>query len=82
MVVPTLYRKTQLADEILAKLRERFPAELSKTVLGYSVKVDEAQSHGITVFQHAPRSSGAKALAALAEELVARDPARAAPAAA
>ena len=25
LVVPTLYRKTQLADEILAKLRARFP---------------------------------------------------------
>jgi chromosome partitioning protein len=75
MVVPTLYRKTQLADEILAKLRERFPAEVARTVLGLSVKVDEAQSHGVTVFQHAPRSTGAAALAALAEELVERDPA-------
>ena len=25
LVVPTLYRKTQLAEEILARLRERFP---------------------------------------------------------
>jgi chromosome partitioning protein len=74
MVVPTLYRKTQLAEEILTKLRQRFPREISKAVLGYSVKVDEAQSHGVTVFQHAPRSSGAIALAALAEELVAREP--------
>jgi chromosome partitioning protein len=71
LVVPTLYRKTQLADEILAKLRERFPAELSRTVLGWSVKVDEAQSHGRTIFEHAPRSSGAKALAAIAEEVLA-----------
>jgi chromosome partitioning protein len=79
MVVPTLYRKTQLADEILAKLRERFPAEVARTVLGLSVKVDEAQSHGVTVFQHAPRCTGAVALAALAEELVERDPAAARP---
>jgi chromosome partitioning protein len=72
LVVPTLHRKTQLAEEILAKLRERFPAELSRTVLGWSVKVDEAQSHGRTVFEHAPRSSGAKALAAIADEVWAR----------
>jgi chromosome partitioning protein len=72
LVVPTLYRKTQLAEEILAKLRERFPAELSPTVLGWSVKVDEAQSHGRTVFEHAPRSSGARALAAIADEILAR----------
>jgi chromosome partitioning protein len=73
LVVPTLYRKTRLAEEILAKLRERFPAELSRTVLGWSVKVDEAQSHGRTVFEYAPRSSGARALAAIADEILSRD---------
>jgi chromosome partitioning protein len=77
-VVPTLYRRTQLAEEILETLRRRFPQELSRTVLGYSVKVDEAQSHGRTIFEYAPRSSGAAALAALAEELWAKAPAQAA----
>jgi chromosome partitioning protein len=74
LVVATLYRRTQLADEILEKLRARFPDVLSRTVLGYSVKVDEAQSHGRTVFEHAPRSSGARALAAIADELLRRAP--------
>ena len=74
LVVPALYRKTQLADEILAKLRERFPAELSRHVLGWSVKVDEAQSHGRTIFEWAPRSEGARAIAAIAEELAGRAP--------
>jgi chromosome partitioning protein len=69
LVVPALYRKTQLADEILAKLTERFPGVLSRTVLGWSVKVDEAQSHGRTIFEHAPRSSGAHAIAAIADQL-------------
>lgn len=72
LVVPALYRKTQLADEILRKLGERFPRELSRTVLGWSVKVDEAQSHGRTVFEHAPRSPGAVALAEIADEVLAR----------
>lgn len=75
LVVPALYRKTQLADEILEKLRTRFPRELARTVLGWSVKVDEAQSRGLTVFEHAPGSSGAQALAALADELLERAPA-------
>jgi chromosome partitioning protein len=74
LIVPALYRKTQLADEILEKLRQRFPRELAHTVLGWSVKVDEAQSHGLTVFEHAPTSSGAHALAALADELLEREP--------
>jgi len=72
LVVPALYRKTQLADEILKKLGERFPRELSRTVLGWSVKVDEAQSHGRTVFEHAPRSPGAVALAEIADEILVR----------
>jgi chromosome partitioning protein len=73
LIVPALYRKTQLADEILAKLRQRFPREIARTVLGWSVKVDEAQSHGLTVFEHAPASSGAHALAALADEVLERE---------
>jgi chromosome partitioning protein len=75
LVVAALYRKTQLADEILAKLRERFPDHLARAVLGWSVKVDEAQSHGMTVFEYAPRSSGAAALAAIADEIRDRAPA-------
>ena len=78
LIVPALYRKTQLADEILARLRERFPGWVASTVLGYSVKIDEAQSHGQTVFEYAPSSSGARALSALADELVSRTPATAA----
>ena len=69
LAVATLHRRTQLADEILAKLRERLGPALSRTVLGWSVKVDEAQSHGRTVFEWAPRSSGARALAAIADEI-------------
>jgi chromosome partitioning protein len=38
------------------------------------VKIDEAQSHGKTIFEHSPRSGGAKALAAIADEILARDP--------
>jgi chromosome partitioning protein len=68
LVVPTLYRKTQLAEEILGKLRERFPGNLAAP-LGYSVKIDEAQSHGRTIFEYAPRSSGALALAEIARAI-------------
>ncbi len=75
LVVATLYRKTRLADEILAKLRGRLGTAVSQTVLGWSVQVDEAQSHGRTVFEWAPRSTGARALAAIADEIDRRHPA-------
>ena len=69
LAVATLHRRTQLADEILAKLRERLGPAVSRTVLPWSEKVDEAQSHGRTVFEWAPRSTGARALAAIADEI-------------
>ena len=79
MVIPTFYRRTRMAAEILQKLESRFPKEISNTVVGYNVKVDEAQSRGLSVFEYAPRDRGALAMAALAEELEvrARPPARA-----
>lgn len=72
MVIPTFYRRTRLAHEILEKLRTRFPKEISQTVLGLYVKVDEAQSHGLSIFEYAPSDRSARAMAAIAEELEAR----------
>lgn len=74
MVVPTFYRRTRLAQEVLERLKERFPKEIANTVIGFHVKIDEAQSHGLSVFEYAPRDRGARALAAVAEELEARRP--------
>ncbi len=75
MVVPTLYRRTALADEILGKLGSYFPDTLCKTALGYSVRIDEAQSHGRTIWEYAPKCAGAQMLEAIAKELVKRAPA-------
>lgn len=69
-VVPTLYRKTSLADEILDKLKVYFPDTLAKTPLAYNVQIDEAQSHGKTIWEYAPSSRGARMLAAIAEEVL------------
>lgn len=74
MVVPTFYRRTRMAHEILEKLTERFPKEIAQTVVGMHVKIDEAQSHGLSIFEYAPRDRGARTMAALAEELEARAP--------
>ena len=69
MVVPTFYRRTNLAHEILEKLKQRFPKEIAHTVVGYHVRIDEAQSRGLSIFEHAPTDRGARVLAELAEEL-------------
>ena len=69
LVVPTLYRRTNLADAILAKLRDFYADRVAKTVVGYNVAIDEAQSFGRTIWDYKPRSHGAQMLAALAEEI-------------
>ncbi len=69
MVIPTFYRRTRLAHEILERLKQRFPKEIAHTVVGLHVKLDEAQSRGLSIFEYAPRDRAAAALAALAEEL-------------
>ena len=69
MVVPTFYRRTRMAHEILARLESRFPKEIAHGVVGYHVRIDEAQSRGLSIFEYAPRDRGAKVMAQLAEEL-------------
>ncbi len=74
MVIPTFYRRTRLAHEVLDRLAHRFPKELAHTVVGQHVKIDEAQSRGLSIFEYAPRDRAAVAMAALAEELELRKP--------
>jgi chromosome partitioning protein len=74
MVIPTFSRSTRMAREIQLKLREHFPKEVAHTTLGFSVIIDEAQSRAKTIFEYAPRSPIARAMASLAEELLARAP--------
>ena len=73
MVIPTFYRRTRLAHEVLDKLKRQFPKEIAQTVLGFHVKIDEAQSRGRSIFEYAPKDRGARALACLAEELDLRE---------
>lgn len=70
-VVPVLYRRTALADAILEKLRGYFPERCVRTPLGMNVKIDEAQSHGKTIWEYAPKSKGAQVLQAICEEILA-----------
>ena len=74
MVIPTFYRRTRMAHELLERLKARFPKEIAHTVLGYHVKIDEAQSRGLSVVEYAPGDRASRAMGALAEELELRAP--------
>lgn len=65
LVIPTFWRRTNLASEIVERLENYFPERVGPKV-GYNVKIDEAQSHGQTVWEYAPWSRGAQMLEAVA----------------
>ena len=79
MVVPTFYRRTRMAEELLDALKGQFPKELAQTVVGFHVRIDEAQSRGLSIFEFAPSDRSARVMAALAQELEARAPAGSGP---
>jgi chromosome partitioning protein len=67
-VVPSLHRRTQLAEEVLARLHANFPGRVAEA-LTLNVAIDEAQSHGKTIWEYAPTSRGAALLAAASEAI-------------
>jgi len=85
-VVLTMYdKRNNLSDLVAADARGFFGEWVYDTVIPRNVRLSEAPSHGVPVFEYDPRSAGALAYAQLAEELVRRDSAakrKAAPAAA
>lgn len=68
-VIPTFYRRTRLAGEIIAKLKDEFGERFFESMLRFNVKIDEAQSYGKTIFEYAPRSKGAEMMAGICEEV-------------
>jgi chromosome partitioning protein len=67
-IIPTMYRKTQMAEEVLSKLKHYFPGRVAEP-LSLNVSIDEAQSHGKIIWEHAPWSRGAALLQKAAERI-------------
>ncbi len=69
LVVPTFYRPTRMANAILEKLSDYFGRRLASTVVRFNVRIDEAQSQGLTIWEYAPKSTGAQMLSSVADEI-------------
>lgn len=67
-VVPMMQRRTALAEAVRERLEAYFPGRVTPP-LGVNVAIDEAQSHGKTVWDYAPRSRGAQMMSAVAESV-------------
>ena len=73
-VVMTMYDgRTNLAQQVVAEVRQHFGNRLFNIIIPRSVRLSEAPSFGRTIFQYAPTSPGGVAYARLADELVSRD---------
>ncbi|RMF12468.1 MAG: ParA family protein [Candidatus Dadabacteria bacterium] len=70
-IVPTFRRRTRLANEILERLDEYFPDWLTDSI-GFYVAVDEAQSHGKTIWQYRKRSTAAQVFNDVCAQIAAR----------
>jgi len=70
-ILPCLYdSRLRLAREVLAEVRRYFPGQVFRTSIRTNVKLAEAPSHGLTIFEYDPLSSGAADHLALAKELL------------
>lgn len=66
---PTFYRHTRMAGEILERMKGYFGQRVLPPV-GISVRMDEAQSHGQTIWEYAPHSPIAEEFTQLCRVLI------------
>jgi chromosome partitioning protein len=73
-IVMTMFdARTNLAKEVVDEVHRHFPRQVFRTVVPRSVRLGEAPSYGQTILTYAPRSAGAQAYAALAQEFIQRE---------
>jgi len=65
--------RTNLGQQVSRNVREFFGEKVYNTVIPKNVRLGEAPSHGLPVALYDPRSRGAEAYAALADEFLRRD---------
>jgi len=72
-VLITLHdRRTVLARDIHDQIAEVFGEKVFSTVISRSVRLEESPAYRVSIFEHAPQSTGALEYFALCEEVIAR----------
>ena len=72
-ILMTMYdSRTNLSKEVVAQVKSFLPKQLYRTLIPRSIRIGEAPSYGLTIFEHDPTGAGAKAYEKLAKEFLAR----------
>ena len=73
LVMTMFDARTSLARQVVAEVQRYFPGRVFKTIIPRNVRLSEAPSYGQAIVSYAPSSSGARAYASLARELLVKD---------
>lgn len=72
-ILMTMYDgRTNLSRNVVEEVRNYFPDELYQTVIPRTIRLGEAPSHGLSIFDHEPSGIGARAYQKLALEFLGR----------
>lgn len=72
-IVMTMYDgRTNLSRAVVEEVARYFPEQLYKTLIPRSIRIGEAPSHGLTIFEHDASGIGAKAYEDVAQEFLKR----------
>lgn len=70
-VVFTMYdSRTNLANQVVANVKENLPIKIFKTLIPRNIRLAEAPSYGLPVNLYDPKSMGAESYAKLAKEVI------------
>ncbi|MBR4767566.1 MAG: ParA family protein, partial [Lachnospiraceae bacterium] len=70
-VVFTMFdARTNLSQQVVDSVREYLKEKVYATIIPRNVRLAEAPSHGMSIFEYDPKSSGAEAYLALADEIL------------
>lgn len=73
-VIVTMYDSRRSLDKgIIEAVKAKFPTEVFSTVVRNNSKLAEAPTYGKDIFEYAPKSSGAEAYRAIAQEIIERE---------
>ncbi|MGJ8672298.1 ParA family protein [Rubritalea sp.] len=64
--------RTNLSRQVVEEVSNYFAEQLYQSVIPRTIRIGEAPSHGMTIFEHDPNGTGARAYRAAAEEFLIR----------